>query len=71
MPGELMERFKYKPLTPEVKRLIFGLNAARVYGIDPQAVRGPVPKDYIDRLKKLYQQAGAMPSNTQYGWVAG
>jgi predicted TIM-barrel fold metal-dependent hydrolase len=70
MPSQLMKRFKYGPLTPEGKRLIFGLNAARVYGIDPQAMRAPVPDDYIDRLKKLYQQAGPTPSNTQYGWVA-
>src|SRR5947207_15751222 len=58
MPEQLMKQFGYKPLTPEVKRQIFGLNAARVYGIDPKAKRNPVPPDYIDRLKKLYKQAG-------------
>jgi uncharacterized protein len=71
MPDSLMKQFGYKPLTTEVKRQIFGLNAARVYGIDAKAKRKPVPGDYIDRLKKLYKQAGSqMPSNTQYGWVA-
>ena len=70
MPPELMRRFGYKPLTTEVKRKIFGLNAARVYGIDPQAKRNPVPSDYVEKLRKMYQQAGGpMPSNTQYGWV--
>jgi len=33
-------------------------------------VRNPVPPDYIDRLRKKYKEVGAMPSNTQYGWVA-
>ena len=71
MPDQLIKQFGYKPLTTEVKRQIFGLNAARVYGVDPKARRNPVPGDYIDRLKKLYQQAGnPTPSNTQYGWVA-
>jgi predicted TIM-barrel fold metal-dependent hydrolase len=71
MPDALMKQFGYKPLTPEVKRQIFGLNAARVYRIDPKAKRNPMPADYIDRLKKLYKAAGnPAPSNTQYGWVA-
>ncbi len=71
MPGQLSKRFGYKPLTTEVKRQIFGLTAARLYGVDPHAKRNPVPDDYIERLKKLYKQSGnSMPSNTQYGWVA-
>jgi len=71
MPEALAKQFGYKPLTPEVKRQIFGLNAARVYGVDPKARRNPVPGDYVDQLRKLYKQAGnPTPSNTQYGWVA-
>jgi len=71
MPGSLIKQFGYKPLTTEMKRRIFGLNAAGVYGLDPNARRNPVPGDYVDELKKLYQQAGGpMRSNTQYGWVA-
>jgi len=41
MPESLMKRFGYRPLTPDVKARIFGLNAARVYGIDPNAHRTP------------------------------
>jgi predicted TIM-barrel fold metal-dependent hydrolase len=71
MPDELMTRFGWKPLTSEVKRQIFGLNAARVYGIDIEVKRNPVPTDYIEKLRRLYKQtAAAVPSNTQYGWVA-
>jgi hypothetical protein len=71
MPDSLIKQFGYKPLTTEVKRQIFGLNAAGVYRVDPKAKRNPVPNDYIEQLKNLYQQAGGpMPSNTQYGWVA-
>ncbi|MGA8150564.1 MAG: amidohydrolase family protein [Terriglobales bacterium] len=70
MPESLMKQFGYAPLTPEVKAKIFGLNAARVYGVDPQAKRNPIPGDYIDRLRKMYKESGTpAPSNTQYGWV--
>ena len=71
MPQSLMTQFGYGPLTTEVKRQIFGLNAASLYRVDPKAKRNPVPGDYVDRLKQLYKQAGQpVPSNTQYGWVA-
>jgi len=65
-----MKRFGYAPLTTEVKRKIFGLNAAGVYGVDPAARRNPVPPDYVDKLRVKYKQmTGNLPSNTQYGWV--
>ncbi len=70
MPDQLMNRFGWKPLTDDVKRRIFGLNAARVYRVDPEAKRNPMPSDYIEKLRRMYKQSGALtPSNTQYGWV--
>jgi predicted TIM-barrel fold metal-dependent hydrolase len=70
MPESLMKKFGYKPLTVEVKRKILGLNAARVYGVDPSARVKPMPDDYIDRLRTKYKESGlAARSNTQYGWI--
>jgi len=69
MPESLMKRFGYQPLTADVKTQILGLNAARVYGIDPAAPRRPVPADYVSRLKAAYLEEGPRPSLTQYGWV--
>ena len=70
MPDQLMKRFGWKPLTDDVKRRIFGLNAASVYRVDPEAKRNPMPGDYIEKLRRMYKQSGALtPSNTQYGWV--
>jgi len=70
MPDQLMKRFGWKPLTDDVKRRIFGLNAASVYRVDPEAKRNPMPSDYIEKLRRMYKQSGALtPSNTQYGWV--
>jgi len=45
----MQEQFGYPPLTTRVKRRILGLNAARLYGIDPRARRCTV--DGIDRLR--------------------
>ena len=58
------------PLTREAKRKNLGLSAARVYGVDPEARRNPLPGDYVDRLKRLAAEAGFTErSNLQYGWV--
>jgi predicted TIM-barrel fold metal-dependent hydrolase len=71
MDEGLMKQFGYKPLTPEVKNKIFGLNAARVYGVDVKAKLHAIPNDYVTKLKAEYRNDGARPSNTQYGWVYG
>jgi hypothetical protein len=36
---ELQERYGYPALTPELKAKVFGLNAARVFGVDVDAAR--------------------------------
>ena len=68
MPEDLMKRFGFKPLT-EAKSKIFGLNSAKVYGIDVKAKLNAMPADYVTKLKAKYRADGARPSNTQYGWV--
>jgi hypothetical protein len=69
MPEEYMQRFGFKPLTDEVKRKIFGLSSAKIYGIDPDAKLRALPHDALTKLKQAYKTAGGLPSNTQYGWV--
>ena len=41
-------------ITPDVRAKIFGLNGARVYGIDPAATRYAVAEDDVDRLRRAY-----------------
>ena len=43
--AELQERFGYPALTPELKAKVFGLNAARVFGVDPDAIRCAIDAD--------------------------
>jgi predicted TIM-barrel fold metal-dependent hydrolase len=71
IPDQLIEKHRYQSLTREVKARIFGLNAARVFGIDVAATRNALPKDYVGRLRMSYLEEGPEPSHRLYGWVAG
>jgi predicted TIM-barrel fold metal-dependent hydrolase len=68
MTDELMQKYKYPALTEEIKNQIFGLNAAKLLGIDPKAKRQAIKADKLTQLKEEYRQ-NPQPSNTQYGWV--
>ena len=66
---ELCEKFGYKKLTKEDKAKIFGLNAARIYGVDVKAKRNALPSDTLSRLKTAYLDGGGVRDNAAYGWV--
>ncbi len=63
------EAFGYASITDNDRDIIFGKNAARLYGVDVDAVRKAIPGDRLTRMKAAYQEAGPEPSNTAYGWV--
>jgi len=71
IPAALVDKHGYAPLTRTAKEQIFGLNAARVFGVDVAAKRNEIPKDYLTRMKMAYLDEGATPSHHWYGWVAG
>jgi predicted TIM-barrel fold metal-dependent hydrolase len=71
MPQELIAKHGYSPLTRAVKDQIFGLNAARLFGVDVTAKRNEIPADYLTRMKMAYLDDGRQPSHRWYGWVAG
>ncbi len=66
---EICERFGYEKLTEEDKRRIFGLNAASVYGVDPDQARLARSTDGIGRIKAEYRGRGIEPDNAAHGWV--
>jgi predicted TIM-barrel fold metal-dependent hydrolase len=68
MRDDLIEKYGYRQVTPEIKAKVFGLNAARLYKIDPKARRQAISTDRISELKREYEQ-NPRPSNTQFGWV--
>ena len=60
------------PATRDVKRAVFGLNAAEFYGVDVKAKHNPVPADYRHKLPNMnaqYREQGGKPSNAYYGWI--
>ncbi|HEX8087515.1 MAG TPA: amidohydrolase, partial [Blastocatellia bacterium] len=61
--------FGYKKLTKADKHKIFGLNAAKLYKVDPRAKRKAFPADTLDKLKAAYIDRGGQRSNAAYGWV--
>ena len=70
IPDQLIEKYHYQPLTDDVKAQVFGLNAARLFGVDVDAERHAVPSDYVGRLRISYLEEGPEPSHRVYGWIA-
>lgn len=66
---ELCEKFGYSKLTKEDKAKIFGLNACKIYGVDPESKRNALPADSLTRIKQAYLDTGAKPDNAAHGWV--
>jgi predicted TIM-barrel fold metal-dependent hydrolase len=66
---ELCEKFGYRKLTKEDKAKIFGLNAAKIYGVDVGAKRNALPADALSKLKGKYLSMGGQRDNAAHGWV--
>jgi hypothetical protein len=50
--AQFQQQYGYPALTNEIKRKILGLNAARVYGIDPNAVRCGINRGDLAQVKE-------------------
>jgi uncharacterized protein len=68
MSAELIDKQGYPELTDEIKDQIFGRNAARLFGVDPEAERKAIKGDKLSLFREEYKQDPA-PSLTQFGWV--
>jgi hypothetical protein len=51
---EFQERYGYPALTAAIKRKIFGLNGARVYGLKPEEMRRKLARDRVQKTKLDY-----------------
>ena len=54
---EFQDKFGYPALTREAKAKIFGLNAARVYGLDPRQLRPKLQRDAVAAQRAAYLDA--------------
>ncbi|MCS1409342.1 MAG: hypothetical protein M2R45_02522 [Verrucomicrobia subdivision 3 bacterium] len=66
---EMCEKFGYAKVTKEDKAKIFGLNAAKIYGLDLKEKLKTLPSDALGRLKTVYTEQGHQRDNVAYGWV--
>ena len=53
---QLRERHGYGEITPSIRAKIFGLNAARVYGLSAEEVRKYTSRDSISRERLAYRE---------------
>jgi len=74
IPDDMMQRMGWRKKLggpdSEIKRKIFGLNSARLYGYRLEAAYEQLTNDALAQMKERYQQAGAARSNRAYGFVA-
>jgi predicted TIM-barrel fold metal-dependent hydrolase len=56
IPEEFQERFGYPPITDAIKGKILGLNAARVYGVDPKHVLQQNRDDDLGWIKQAVME---------------
>jgi uncharacterized protein len=68
IPEEMRKKYGYPELTPEAKRKILGLNAAKLYGVNPggnlKKRFKPVPADYEKRISKELKTILEFPGYT-------
>jgi len=70
IPQDMQDKHGFAPLgsaTGEAKSAIFGMNSARLYGIEPTAYANL--DDGLVKLKRDYLAAGGVRSNLRYGYV--
>ncbi len=58
IPQQMQETYGYPALTDEVKRKVFGLNAAEAYGVDPQATLCAISEDDLSSLRTQARAEG-------------
>jgi hypothetical protein len=63
---QFQEQYGYPAITPELRRKVFGLNAAVPYGIDEAEIRALTASDFVSAEKLAYQE-NPQPSFLTYG----
>ena len=56
IPAAMREEFGYPELTPAIKEKILGLNAARVYDLDPDTIRATAENDDLAWIKAAVEE---------------
>ncbi|MEM7250034.1 MAG: amidohydrolase family protein [Pseudomonadota bacterium] len=73
IPDDMQKKHGFAPLGSAaglVKNTIFGYNSARLYNVDATAFADPLPEDHLASIKREYELAGGIRTNTTFGYVA-
>jgi hypothetical protein len=73
VPEDLQKRFGFSALGPAngaLKSRILGLNAAKLYGLDPAGVQKSVRADQLERMRAQRSAEGRLRTNLAYGYIA-
>jgi hypothetical protein len=76
IPEDMQKKHGFQPLGSAngfVKNQIFGLNSARMYGLQLRADNSPFSEDNFAQIKREYELAGGLDNlrdNAAYGWIA-
>ena len=65
IPEEYCQRYGYPPLSATAKEKILGLNACRIYGMDPEKIRAQVANDDLSWVKAAMAEYKAKGSPGQ------
>jgi hypothetical protein len=61
---EFQERFGYPAFTPEMKRMVLGLNAARLFNVNPADVPCQFSREDLERLRQERRLTAAVHGPT-------
>ena len=70
IPRRMQDDYGYPAMTDAIRRKIFGLNAAEVYGVDVNAVRCVVADDFVEELRMARAddpQSVPIPTEKRFG----
>jgi len=68
MDPAFAQQYGYPLLTPDVKRKVFGLNAARLYGVDPVVAKCKIDRDAVEQLRMAWTDFGGEQHEVR--WMA-
>jgi hypothetical protein len=63
----LRDQYGYPELTPDLKAKVFGLNAARLYGVDAGEKRCALDRDELERMRETYRDFD--PLSHELAWA--
>src|SRR4029079_10816510 len=66
MDPQFAAQYEYPLLTDEIKLKVFGLNAARLYGVDPVAQACKIERDAVEGLRSAWMDLEGDPHEPRY-----